>query len=476
MMKTIRCILKVICLAMLLLSGDLSAAESSAKPNIVLIVADDLGYADVGVQGAKDIPTPNLDALANSGVRCTDGYVTGPVCSPSRAGILTGRYQERFGHDVLFWNSNANAGLSPKETTFVQHLRDAGYVTGMVGKWHLGKEEYLHPMSRGFMEFFGDPGHGSSYLPEKDTGVVGRTEKRTIYEFHRNREPVDIREYLTDAYGNEAANFISKHAKAPFFLYVAFNAPHVPLQATDKYLARVSGITDAGRRTYAAMVSALDDAVGRILDSLTENKIADNTIVVFLSDNGGDSRQSHDNASNYPLSFGKGSTYEGGIRVPFFLKWPEKYPVGVYRQPIISLDLAPTFLAAADVRVEPEWKLDGVDLTPFLSGENKEPPHDILFWRYWFTGEKESFAAAVRQGPWKLVRAGLSAQSNWKLYNLDDDIGEKNDLAKSNPERVARMVERWEEWNKSLRYPLWHFAGPQDKTPFVWPEDQLQKH
>lgn len=450
-------------------------ADELPRPNIVLIVADDLGYADLSAHGSQEIRTPHIDSIASGGARCASGYVSAPVCSPSRAGLLTGRHQQRFGHEVNFWNANANAGLPPWEMTFVERLRGAGYATGMVGKWHLGKEEPFHPLSRGFEEFFGDPGHGSSYLPDKDTGIVGRTKSKTIYHFFRNREEVEVREHLTDVLAREAAGFIERHAREPFFLYAAFNAPHAPMQSTEKYLARCAHIENPARRTYAAMVTALDDGVGKILAKLREYQIGENTIVFFLSDNGGDSRPEPggNSALNTPFNGGKGTTLEGGLHVPFFVRWPARLPAGqVYEHPVISLDLAPTFLAAAGVNVAPEWKLDGVDLMPFLSGGKQGAPHERLFWRYWLNGDRPRLAAAVREGDWKLVtsKPGPPGKEQWSLFNLAEDPAETRDLAAEHPERVAALRARWEAWNGELRDPLWNFKGTADSTPFVWPE------
>jgi arylsulfatase A-like enzyme len=425
-----------------------AAAATPEKPNIVLIVADDLGYGDLSIQGAKDISTPNIDSIATGGVRCTNGYASAPLCSPTRSGLLTGRYQQRFGSEVLFWNNNNNVGLPLTETTFVQRLRDAGYVTGMVGKWHLGKEAEFHPMSRGFMEFFGNPGHGSAYMPPSRQ--------------QRGRETVTTNKYLTEVCADEAVGFIDRHADKPFFLYLPFNAPHAPMQATEEYLKRCSHIADPKRRTYAAMVTAFDDAVGRVLDRLREQGLQQNTLVAFFSDNGG---SCDCGAANTPLKGGKASMLEGGIRSPFFMRWPEKLKADtVYNEPVISLDFAPTILNAAGIKISPDWHMDGVDLIPYLRGDKTSIPHEALYWRYWQTGPVEPGAliGAMREGPWKLVTANYAkpGQEKWSLFYLPDDIGETSDLAAKEPQRAADMAARWSQWSKSMAKPLWWFEVP----------------
>jgi arylsulfatase A-like enzyme len=440
------------------LSGTLFGTAEPAKqrPNFVLIVADDLGCGNVSILGGSDIPTPHIDSVGKDGVIFSDGYASGPLCVPSRAGLITGRYQQRFGHEVLFWNKDHNVGLPVGEKTMADRLKAAGYITGMVGKWHLGKEECFFPMNRGFMEFFGDPGHGSPYLPHPETGQVARPWN----QFYRNHEKIEIREHITDVYAREAVEFIDRNQGNPFFLYMAFTAPHMPLESTQKYLDRFPDIENTDRRTYAAMISAMDDGVGRILQELQKHGLEKNTLVVFLSDNGalvppGD---------NGIYRERKGRLLEGGIRVPFFAKWPAKLPAGsVYDNPVIALDVAPMFYAAAGINIKPEWELDGVDLLPYLTGEKKEAPHERLYWRLWRTGPDKQLCA-IREGDWKLVTPSSPGsygdprgEPDWALYNLRSDPGEQEDLSGRYPERTQRMAERWGAWDETLMEPLWCF-------------------
>ena len=437
-------------------AGSLSAADAR-KPNIVLILADDMGYADIGAHGCKDIPTPHIDSLARDGVRCTNGYVSHPYCSPTRAGLLTGRYQQRFGHEFNPGpptDRTADVGLPLTETTLATRLKVAGYRTGLVGKWHLGHaEDKFHPFNRGFDEFFGFLGGSHPYL-RPGTGPTA---------IFRGKEEAGEKEYLTDAFAREGVAFIERNAKGPFFLYWAFNAVHGPMEASDKYLARFPDLKDEKRRTYAAMLSALDDAIGRGLAKLKELGLENDTLVFFLNDNGGPTAVNA--SSNHPLNGVKGTTLEGGIRVPFLVRWTGKLPAGkVYDSPVIGLDVSPTVLAAAGAEVKPEWKFDGVNLLPHLRGEKADAPHDALFWR--FGGQM-----AVRVGDWKLVKAAVgkggaggggavsrrekATVEGARLFNLKDDVGEKTDLAAKHPEKVKELAATWQKWNAELIDPKW---------------------
>jgi arylsulfatase A-like enzyme len=426
-----------------------AADPAAAKPRILVILADDLGNQDVGFQGAKDIPTPNLDSLAKSGVRCTNGYVSHPFCSPTRAGLITGRYQQRFGHEnnPTWLPNDASVGLPLSETTLPEALKRAGYVTGAVGKWHLGAHANLHPNSRGFDEYFGLRGGGHQYFDHnlflKDPVLAETIENRI--PLHRNRQPVAEHEYLTDALGREAAAFVSKHKGQPWFLYLAFNAPHLPLQAPERYLDRVRGIADKKRRTYAAMITALDDAVGRVLTTLRESGDEANTLIFFLSDNGGPENTA--GADNGPYRDRKGSVYEGGIRVPFVVRWPDRLKPGVYDQPVSSLDIFATSLAAAGSTETLKKPLDGVNLIPYLRGESSTPPHDHLFWR---AGGGDQFA--VREGRWKLVGA---RNQQPELYDLSIDESESRNLADHEPAKQAALLQLYAGWNRELIAPRW---------------------
>ena len=418
--------------------GGGSGAPPGLWPNIVLIVADDLGYGDLGVYGCPDIATPNLDSLARDGVQFSSGYVSCPLCSPTRAGLLTGRYQQRFGHEynpVPGLPDDPRFGLPQSETTLAERLRALGYATGLVGKWHLGYQEGMRPLDRGFQEFFGFLNGLRSYLPGGAIEPGG--------ELLNGTRPVQLTEYLPDALGRVALSFINRHRRAPFFLMLCFKAVHAPLEATQPYLDRVAHIADDSRRTMAAILTAMDDNVGRVLARLQAYGLDARTLVVFVSDNGGDTPW---NASmNSPLRGYKSEMWEGGIRVPFLLRWPGQVPAGmVYDEPVSSLDVVPTVMAAAGQDIAPEWGLDGVDLRPYLTGEASGPPHEALYWRM---GEQ----SAIRQGEWKLVVEGAGP----RLFNLAEDIGESNDLAALMPDKVAELQALWEAWSAQMAPPRW---------------------
>jgi arylsulfatase A-like enzyme len=433
---------------LLALAPAAAAAQSpkdARKPNVVVIVGDDMGYADVGFHGCMDIPTPHLDALAKSGVRFTSGYVSGPYCSPTRAGLLTGRYQQRFGHEFNP-GGGAEQGLPVSESTLADRLRAAGYATGLVGKWHLGSAPEFHPQKRGFGEFYGFLGGAHSYFPARDM-------LKTVL---RGTDPVAEEAYLTDALAREAVAFIDRHRAGPFFLYLSFNAVHTPMHADDARLKKFAPIADPQRRTYAAMMSAMDDAVGAVATKLRGARLEENTLVFFLSDNGGPTMPGTtiNGSVNTPLRGSKRQTLEGGIRVPFVMAWKGRLPAGtVYDHPVIQLDVLPTALAAAGISTGPGDKLDGVNLLPHLTGNAAGPPHEALFWRF---GEQ----MAIRRGDWKLVRYGPNANlqpgESWpKLYNLAADIGESNDLAAKHPEKVKELQGEWDGWNAGNVKPLW---------------------
>ena len=443
---------KLLVLALVLIPLTLlHAADSPApRPNILVILADDLGYADVGFNGCKDIPTPNLDRLAKQGVRCTSGYVTHPFCSPSRAGLLIGRYQQRFGHEnnPTWLPESTVAGLPVSQATLPQVLKTAGYLTGCVGKWHLGAHPQFHPNRCGFDEYFGLLGGGHLYLP----GDKGSVEYRIPMDRNGQSEP--LTEYLTTVLGREGASFVTRHKGRPWFLYLAFNAPHTPLQVTDPLMERVKHITDETRRGYAGLVVGLDDAVGVVLNALQESGQVENTLVFFLSDNGGPVSVTH--SDNTPLRGAKGQVFEGGIRVPFVVSWPGRLAQDKdYGQPVSSLDIFATAVALTGAKVPAGHVLEGTNILPCLTGEQVGAPHERLFWR---TGGGTKFA--VREGDWKLV-GGESGGT--QLFNLAADIGETNDLAASQPEALARLSRAYADWNKDNIAPL--FESPQANRP-----------
>lgn len=472
-----RVILKVI--LALFYAAQAYSAETT-RPNVVLIFADDLGYCSSELYGCDGAPTPNIKQLADEGALFTAGYVTSPVCSPSRAGLLTGRSQQRFGHEFLPEGApGTEGGLPVREVTLADAMREAGYVTGMVGKWHLGTEEKFHPINRGFDEFFGMVTWGADYIDptrkdvislrravtnlkvqesQQESGWAGRG----VNTLMRGTVPVEEHEYLTEAFTREAVAFINKHKERPFFLYVPYTAVHGPLQVTQKYYDRFPHIKDENTRVMTAMTAALDDGIGSILNALEGNGLEENTLVVFLSDNGAGAGE---NSSNLPLRLGKHTLFEGGIRVPFSMKWPAKIPKGItYGQPVSALDIFPTAIGAAGSELPTDRPMEGVDLIPYLNGSDSEPPHENLFWR---NGPNW----AVREGDWKLTYA---AKRYW-LYDLSEDIGEKTNLAGKRPEIVKRLTAKYEQWNSGNIDPAWPPLGAKtmssvsvDGVPINW--------
>ncbi|MBM4061451.1 MAG: sulfatase [Planctomycetes bacterium] len=433
------------------------AAPAAKPPNVVLLVADDLGYGELGCYGGKDVPTPHLDALARDGVRATSGYVTCPVCAPTRAALLTGRYQQRFGLEFNPGNARlapADYGLPKDQPTLAERLLPAGYATGMVGKWHLGYREGARPTERGFQEFFGflAGAHGYRPLdanapaepkpadPAADPVADPADETAGLNPILRGTTMVAEKQWLTAALAREAVGFAGRHHKEPFFLYVPFNAVHAPLQAPPAQREQFAEL-QGKRRTFAAMLRGLDDAVGAILAELDQKGQRENTLVVFLSDNGGPTRST--TSSNGPLRGFKGQVWEGGVRVPMLLRWPGRIPAGtVCDAPIATIDLAATVLAAGGLKAE---GLDGRDLLPFLGGARKEPPRSELCWRF---GEQR----AIRQGKWKLVTIG---DAKPQLFDLERDVGESKDLAADEPEVVAKLRAAWQVWDEQNQPARW---------------------
>ncbi|MFZ5830464.1 MAG: sulfatase-like hydrolase/transferase, partial [Planctomycetota bacterium] len=447
------------------------------QPNIVILLADDLGYGELGCQGNPQIPTPHIDSIAAGGIRCTEGYVTAPNCSPSRAGLLTGRVPTRFGYEfnpIGARNEEPGVGLPTEQMTIAEILHGAGYATALVGKWHQGGTAPYHPLRRGFDEFVGFLHEGHFYVPPPWHGVTTMLRRRTlpgggagrwesgnlIYSTHmghdeppydannpilRGGQPVAETNYLTDALTREATDFVARRRDEPFLLYVAYSAVHSPLQGADAYMRRFAHIPDMQRRIFAAMLANMDDSVGAILGELRAHGLEEDTLVFFLSDNGGPTREL--TSSNRPLRGEKGDMYEGGIRVPYLMQWKGRLPAGeVYRKPVSSLDLLPTALAAAGLPAPKDT--DGVNLLPFLTGDSDEAPHRILFWRQ---GQK----TALREDQWKLVRqAGGKQKLRWELYDLEQDIGETRDLSGTMPEKVEELERVWQEWNGEMAEPL----------------------
>lgn len=439
-------------------AAQLMAAPAKQPPNIIVIVSDDQGYADAGFQGSKDIPTPHLDAMAKDGVRCTRGYVTAPVCSPSRAGLLTGRYQERFGHhnNIVAEAALPIAHTPSDETLLPQVLAKGGYHTAMVGKWHLGLQDGCRPYERGFQEFFGIITGGHDYfVNHPDERATGDGSYKARLE--RNG-PVGekVPGYLTDAFGDDAVRVVrEQHAKRPeqpLFLYLAFNAPHTPTQApaslTDSMPQSLQG---KERRAYAAQIASMDANIGKLRAALKETGMDQNTFIVFFSDNGGAAHPYYDNT---PLRATKGTVYEGGIRVPFLAMLPGRIPAGsVCDLPVTALDVFATACALAEIKPETHRPLDSKDMLPVLTGESERAAHSSLYWDFPSSGR------AVSEGNLKLVWAKGGKP---ELFDLSADIGEKNNLAAQRPDDVKRLSELLEKWQAQNVKPLW---GPGSEAP-----------
>ena len=415
------------------------------RPNILLILADDMGYGDISCYGSLQIQTPHIDSLATNGIRCTQGYVSMMVCAPSRAGLMTGRYQSRFGFEMNIVGAKdyyvaSQIGLPTDEVTMADRLKAAGYHTACIGKWHLGGDEAHHPNSRGFDYYFGRyKGHG--YFPT--------VEKKQIY---RQRQPVTSIDvpYTTDWYTKEAIDYIERVPEGePWFVYLAHDTPHTPLQAKAEDLEKFKHIEPRRRRIYCAMQHCLDGNVGKVLQYLRDSKQYDNTLIVFLSDNGGTTNGS----INAPLRGCKATFLEGGLHVPMIFCWPAGLPAGTeYTMPIISLDFLPTFAAAAGIDLPPTPELDGVNLLPFLrqetgTGVGEKRPHEKLFFRMTLRG------AACRDHDWKLIRLPHRPP---ELYDLSKDVSELNNLALEHQDRVKKMMRELNEWEGSFKdTPRW---------------------
>jgi len=448
--------------AMLCFMSAVSAEQK--KPNIVILFVDDLGYGELGCQGNSEIPTPHIDSIAENGVRCTSGYVTAPVCSPSRAGLMSGRHQSRFGWDINVMPHtvpHSGFGIPASETTIAERMKEAGYRTGLIGKWHLGSRKDFNPVHHGFDYFFGFAHEGRYFVRPPYQGVTTllrkkplpkgarnnrwySPEKKLIYHdilrneplydlnnpMLRGEEVVEEKRYLTDAFTDEAIKFIDREKEKPFFLFLSYNAVHSPLQGADAYMEKMKHIPDIHRRIFAAMLANLDDSIGAVLEKLRKEKLEENTLIFFLSDNGGPTKEL--TSSNSPLKGFKGQFFEGGIRVPFLAQWKGTIPPGqTYKHPVTSLDLYATAAAQAGLKLTPK-DTDGVDLVPFLKKEKTDAPHKQLFWDFKADG-------AFREGDWKIVKF----RGKWYLYNLAKDISEENDLSVQEPEKFKDLLAKW---------------------------------
>ena len=411
------------------------AAESPTKekPNIIIIMVDDMGYADVSCYSdAKEVHTPNIDRISNAGIRFTDGYVSGVQCAPTRAGLLSGKYQQRFG---FYHNRDVFKEVFLPQVTIPQVLKKSGYRTGMIGKWHLGRnKEEEHPYNRGFDEYYG-------FL----TGMRGYTGPARTGRLMRNETPVNEKfGYLTDFFNREAVAFVNKHSgpstnsvqAKPFFLYVAYNAPHYPLEAKESYLKKFN-TGNPDRDKQLAMMASADEGVGLIIDALKKKGVYDNTLIFFLNDNGGEPKRG---ASNGKLRAGKNSVYEGGPRVPFLVSWPAQIKSGqVSSVPVISLDIFATAVEVAGGTMPTNTTFDSKSILPLLLGKTKEPTHQTLFWQQ----KREDWS--VRHKDWKLVK---TENSELELYDLATDLSETMDLAAKHPEVVNKLQVLYADWHK----------------------------
>ncbi|WP_297086526.1 sulfatase-like hydrolase/transferase [uncultured Draconibacterium sp.] len=414
------------------------------RPNVLIIISDDQGWGDVGFNGCTDIPTPNLDKLAEEGVSFQAGYASHPYCSPSRAGLLSGRYQQRFGHEnnTPYDHGDPEAGLPVDELMISELLHENGYQTCAIGKWHLGDYEKFWPNERGFDDWFGFFGGGYNYW--------GNPDKDPNHKIMRNGQAVKPEEitYLTDDFTREAVNYIDSYAKndKPFFMYLAYNAPHAPIQATREYLDMMEHAEFGDRAAYGAMVAGMDVGIGKVIEKLKETGEYENTLIFFYSDNGGHGMGSR----SLPFRGNKGKLFEGGIRVPFLACWPKGINGGNrYLNSISALDIYPTILAATGIEY-PEKKLDGVNLLPFVNGENKGKPHDVIFWRY-----SDGAGYAVQKGDYKIVNSAFKKNRIY-LFNLKEDPYEMNDLAEQMPEKLAELQADYEQWTKGTVPAKWH--------------------
>lgn len=425
-----------------------TAENSLNKPNILLILLDDAGYNDFGFNGSKDLLTPNIDRLAADGTVFTDAHVSASVSGPSRAGILSGRYNQRCGYEC---NLGDTLGLGLNEETIADVFLRNGYNTSCFGKWHQGDAPEYHPNRRGFEHFYGFIAGSRSYFyrPNRDD------KPGDVHNLQYNGKQLSFNGYMTDVLADAAVDYLDKQKGSgkPFMMYLAFNAVHTPMEATKEDMARFEGHS---RQKLAAMTWAVDRGIGKVVDKLKKEGMYENTLIFFLSDNGG----AHNNqSSNYPLKGFKGNKYEGGIRVPFFITMGGKYK-GTFDGLSSSLDIFSTSIAAAGIDKESlKNPIDGVDLIPYISGEMSGNPHDILFWRK----EKSS---AVRMGDYKLISVEGLGQ---RLYNLNDNLGEDNDLRKINPELCKEMTDKYKEWEKGIITPMLWDEG-------VWHEVTRETH
>ena len=429
--------------------------SNNKPPNVIVIISDDQGYADVGFHGSNEIFTPNIDRIAKNGVVFSEGYVSYAVCSPSRAGLITGRYQNRFGYsrNILLAPNDSLMGLPLSEQTLPDVLNNVDYKTKAIGKWHLGAHKSLVPEKRGFDEFFGFLIGGHRYFPE-DLTLNDLTEARRqmdgyITKIYDNGKRINTKKYLTEELSDNAVKFIEDNSDNPFFLYLSYNAPHTPLQATTKDLERNKHINIEKRQTYAAMVSSMDDGIGLILDKLEQKNIFENTIVFFFSDNGG--VEWYNFSDNGPLRGIKGDFFEGGIRVPFAMQWPNKIEPGtIYDKPIIALDIFATVASAAKAEKYIKNEIDGVNLIPYLSGNKPGSPHEYLYWK-----NPDKDIDVIRDDRYKYLRI----KNDEYIFDLKNDISEKSNIIDLSKPIYDRLKSQFKLWEKDMIDPVFMDLG-----------------
>ena len=455
-------------LGAILLLGSCGQAQKS-KPNILFILCDDLGYADVGFNGSPDIVTPEMDKLAKNGTVFTSAYVAHPFCGPSRASLMTGRYPHEIGtpfnlHSNSSEKNEDSMGIPLKEVFMSKVLQDAGYYTSAIGKWHLGAAPKFHPNKRGFDNFYGFLGGGHDYFPSQYQQTYAKQVKARVkvirdyvLPLEHNGKQVKETEYITDALSREAVNSIKIAAKKkkPFFVYLAYNAPHVPLQAKAEDMEVFSNIKDKSRRTYAGMVYAVDRGVGKIVKTLKETGQLENTMIVFLSDNGGNFDHG---ANNYPLKGTKGDAWEGGYRVPMFVHWPNKIEAGKkFDHPVSALDFYPTFAGIAKSKIPANKKLSGKDILASVAKNEDAHKDEMIYCLRYRHGFSD---VGARQGDWKITRVG---NEPWRLTNITQDIGEKKNMSGRHPERLRKMVAEMEQWTQGFITPLWYYSAKDEE-------------
>ncbi|QDT28769.1 Arylsulfatase [Gimesia panareensis] len=419
----------------------LEVANASDHPNVIMILADDLGYGDLGCFGCRDIKTPNLDRLASQGVRLTSNYSNSSVCSPTRLALLTGRYFQRLGLEWAVWYQAPNEGLPPQESSLASILKQAGYTTALAGKWHLGYEKGWRPNQHGFDYFFGCLGGNVNYFKHYD--------KTNTHDLFLDEKPLHTKGYVTDLTADYAIKFLEQMKEKPFFLYVAFNAPHFPFQGPEDEDREFSWHEGTRQGQYVLMVESLDRAVGRIVAAIDSNALRDETLIVFTSDNGGEKL-----ARNHPLRGKKGTLWEGGIRVPAIARWPGKIPAGTATDaPVQTIDWSATVLALAGAKAPSNRPLDGVNLMPLLSGKG-ELANRPLFFRRALDPHRGNVKQqrAVRLGRWKYLDTPAGEQY---LFDLDKDISEQTNLIEQDPRRAAKMASLLDQWEADVDPPLY---------------------